>query len=199
MSKWLLCKRSITPGLHKTCLSIKYTCCMSLTHWKLANLYKTNFQSHPSIQNAKDHRIWQTWNHNFASARPLSKGKQQTNWILKMWYSKCYIEIWRIRTGQGQKNDWKAKKTFKIWWEVSPRFFFERNSPQLTEITWWTDWWYNKEGCDNTRTRTQCSWFMVRVRVNPNPNANPKPISMKWIEWRELVEIKIYKRRNVTE
>ena len=26
---------------------------MSLTHWKLANLYKTNFQSHNSIKNAK--------------------------------------------------------------------------------------------------------------------------------------------------
>ena len=36
-----------------------------------------------------------------------------------MWYSSCYKEIWRIRRGQGQKKDWKAKKTFKIWVRVS--------------------------------------------------------------------------------
>ena len=46
MSKWLLWKRSIIPGLHKTCLSITYTCWMTLTHWKLANLYNLPIFNH---------------------------------------------------------------------------------------------------------------------------------------------------------
>ena len=86
-----------------------------LTHWKLANLYKTKFQSHHSIPNAKDPRIWQIIIHNFASARLLSNGNQQTNWILKMWYSSCCKYISRIRRGQGPKKDWKAKKTFFVF------------------------------------------------------------------------------------
>lgn len=32
-------------------------------------------------------------------------GNQQTNWVLKMWYSSCYKEFWRISRGQRQKSE----------------------------------------------------------------------------------------------
>ena len=56
---------------------------MSLTHWKHPNLYKINFQSHNSIQNAKAQRI--EYNHN-------QQGQSQKEISKQTGYSRCGIQ-----------------------------------------------------------------------------------------------------------
>lgn len=93
-------RKNVFFHVKMTCLNILYTWCMSLTHLKLLIFIWTSF-NHSPLKMAKKEKKKEIM---ILHQQSHSKGNQQTNWKLNVWYSSSYKEIWRIRWGQGQKG-----------------------------------------------------------------------------------------------
>lgn len=116
---------------------------MSVTLWELANIDGTDLLTdHMLPFKMANIRIWETLNHIFASSRWLSKGNQQTNWILKMWNSSTFSRKWQNQRRSRTRKNWKARKmskSEKFLWLFSLRDW-RKSSNELTEYlaAYWT-------------------------------------------------------------
>lgn len=99
---WKVCYTRFVQDMHECCIYMLY-----ITHWMPA----TNIQSHYSIQNFRNQRIWDTSGHMFASGRSL---KHETHeYHIQAVMTAGVPREDKRRTGKQNKNH-KTKQTNKI-------------------------------------------------------------------------------------